>query len=60
MVEQVTGQSVNRFVVERLFEPLGMDAALSASWLKSPEDVANVYKDGRLARAATRYVNEEL
>ena len=59
MVEQVTGQSVNRFVVERLFEPLGMDAALSASWLKSPEDVANVYKDGRLARAATRYVNEE-
>lgn len=59
MVEQVSGQSVNRFVVERLFEPLGMDAALSASWLKSPEDIANVYKDGRLKRAASRYISEE-
>ena len=59
MVEQVSGQSVNRFVVERLFEPLGMDAALSASWLKSPEDIANVYKNGQLKRAASRYIKEE-
>lgn len=59
MVEQVSGLSLNRFVTDRLFAPLGMDASLSASWLKSPEDVASVYENGKLSRAGSRYVNEK-
>lgn len=59
MVEAVSGLSINRFVTQRLFEPLGMDASLSASWLKRPEDVASLYEDGKMSRSAQKFVNEE-
>lgn len=57
LVELVSGQSVNRFVSERLFQPLGIDAAISASWLQRPEDMASLYANGKLQRAASRYYN---
>lgn len=58
IVEIISGVSVNRFITQRLFEPLGMDASLAASWLSSPQDIANLYKNGSLYRPASKYVNE--
>lgn len=58
IVEAVSGQSINRFVTERLFDPLGIDASLAASWLDSPGDIAHLYKDGSLHRTAQKYINE--
>lgn len=58
IVEAVSGQSVNRFVTERLFEPLNMDASLAASWLQSPDHIASLYTGRKLHRAATKYIAE--
>ncbi len=58
VVEAVSGKSVNSFIQERLFGPLNMDAALSASLLSSPEDVASLYTNGKLYRPAGKYVSE--
>ena len=58
IVEAVSGQSLARFMQERVFEPLGMDASLAANWLQSPEDISNLHKDGKLFKAGARYVRE--
>ena len=59
LVEQVSQKSLNRVVTERVFAPLHIDASLAASWLKNHEDMAHLYKDGQLNRAANKYLNEE-
>ena len=52
VIESVTGQDVSSFVRSFLFEPLGIDAAYTASQLASPEDIAATYrKDGSLYQA---------
>lgn len=56
--EAVTGQSFNRTLTDGVFKPLGIDASLAASWLLSPDDIASVYENGTLKRAAAKYLNE--
>jgi CubicO group peptidase (beta-lactamase class C family) len=57
-VEAVTGKSFNRTLTDGVFKPLGIDASLAASWLLSPDDIASVYENGTLKRAAAKYLNE--
>lgn len=59
LMEAVTDQSINRYMTQAVFAPLGMEAAYSASLLKTPEDVVNQYVDGKLSRAAGGYINEK-
>lgn len=58
MVEAVTGQTINSFVVDRVFSPLSIDASMVASELLSPLDLASVYSNGQMTRSAQRYINE--
>lgn len=58
IVEAVSGQSVARFVQERLFDPLQIDASLVASWLKEPEHISNLHRNGKLYKAGSRYLRD--
>lgn len=52
VIESVTGRDVSSFLREYLFEPLGMDAAYTASQLAEPECITATYrKDGSLYAA---------
>lgn len=51
LMEAVTGLSINSYMRQAIFAPLGIDAAYSASLLSRPEDVSNQYKNGVLDRA---------
>jgi len=60
MMEEVTGQSVNTFMKEVLFDPLEIDAAYSPTLLLRPEDIVNQHEaDGVLARNYQRVLKEE-
>ncbi len=59
LIEAVTGQSLNGYMAQAVFAPLGIEAAYSASLLKTPEDVASLYADGKLFRAANGYIKEK-
>ena len=49
IIESVTGQDVSSFMREYLFEPLGIDAAYTATQLEEPEYLTATYhKDGSL------------
>lgn len=52
LMEAATGQSVNAYMTEQVFAPLGIDAAYSASLLRSPEDVPALYADQKMATSA--------
>lgn len=58
VMESVTGKSVNTYVAQAVFAPLGIDAAYSAGLVKNAENVATLYKDGKLYKAASRYIAE--
>ena len=58
LMELVTGKSVQAYMEEEVFEPLGFHAAYSASLVRTPEDVTNQYKDGELNRAAVGRIKE--
>lgn len=59
MMESVTGQSVNAYMRENVFAPLGIDAGYSATVLETPEDIASTYyEDGELYRSASAYLRE--
>ncbi len=60
IVEAVTGQTINDFVVQRVFAPLQIDASMEGSQLLHPDNLASVYRDGKLSRAAQRYTNSEI
>ncbi|NLC33375.1 MAG: beta-lactamase family protein [Clostridiales bacterium] len=51
LMEAVTGLSINRYMQQAIFTPLGIDAAYSASLLQRPDDVSNQYKNGVLDQA---------
>ena len=60
IIEAVTGQDVSTFVRAFLFEPLGIDAAYTASQLESPEDIVATYrKDGTLYQAPSYMLRKE-
>jgi len=49
IIESVTGEDVSSFMREYLFEPLGIDAAYTATQLEEPEYLTATYhKDGSL------------
>lgn len=60
IVEAVTGQTINDFVVQRVFAPLQIDASMEGSQLLHPDNLASVYRDGKLSRAAQRYTNSKI
>ena len=60
IVEAVTGQDVSTFMREFLFEPLGIDAAYTATQLEDPDDIAATYrKDGTLYQAPSYMLRQE-
>lgn len=52
MMEAVTGQSVQAYMDERVFDPMGIDAAFSPSLLADPEDVVNLYSGQKVKQSA--------
>lgn len=60
IVESVTGMDVSSYMRQFLFEPLGIDAAYSASQLAEPEYIAATYKkDGSLYAAPSYMLRQE-
>lgn len=60
IVESVTGMDVSSYMRKTLFEPLGIDAAYSASQLAEPEYIAATYKkDGSLYAAPSYLLRQE-
>lgn len=59
MMEAVSGQSVNAYMRDNVFTPLGIDASYSASLLQNHEDVSGQYTNGKLYRAAGNYIKEK-
>lgn len=60
IVESVTGMDVSSYMRKTLFEPLGIDAAYSATQLADPEDIAATYnKDGSLYAAPSYMLRQE-
>ena len=59
LIEAVTEQSLNSYMTQSVFAPLGIEAAYSASLLKTSEDVTNQYLDGALRRAAKGAIEED-
>ncbi len=58
IMEAVSGVSVNRYMTEHVFEPLDIDAAYAACFLKEPEYIASVYENGQLSKSASKYIAE--
>lgn len=58
IAESATGKSFNAVMQEKVFAPLGMEAAYSASLLSTPENVSSQYKDGQLHRAAAGQIKK--
>ena len=60
VIESVTGQDVSSFMRGFLFEPLGIDAAYSATQLLEPDYIAATYKkDGSLYAAPSYMLRQE-
>lgn len=60
IVEAVTGMDVSSYMRQTLFEPLGIDAAYSATQLANPQDIAATYrKDGTLYAAPSYMLRQE-
>jgi len=60
IVESVTGMDVSSYMRQSLFEPLGIDAAYSATQLEEPEYIAATYKkDGSLYAAPSYLLRQE-
>ncbi|NLD33462.1 MAG: serine hydrolase [Clostridiales bacterium] len=58
IAEAATGKSINAVMQDKVFAPLGMEAAYSASLLSTPENVSSQYKDGQLHRAAAGQIKK--
>jgi len=56
LMEAASGQSVNAYMTERVFGPMGIDAAYSASLLASPQDVSTQYVGKNVDMSAQRAV----
>jgi len=59
VMEAVTGISVNRYMTEHVFQPLGLDASYSPAQLADPNSVPNLYaSDGSRYRSAPYMLSE--
>ncbi len=60
IMEAVTGVSVNSYMRETVFAPLGIDASYTPGALDDPDDVAAIYNaDGSLYRGVNHLLEEE-
>lgn len=60
IIESVTGKDVSSFMREYLFEPLGIDAAYTATQLEEPEYITATYHaDGSLYAAPSYMLRQE-
>lgn len=60
IVESVTGMDVSSYMRQTLFEPLGIDAAYSATQLAEPDYISATYhKDGSLYAAPSYLLRQE-
>jgi len=60
IIESVTGMDVSSYMRKTIFEPLGIDAAYSASQISEPEYIAAVYnKDGSLYAAPSYMLRQQ-
>lgn len=58
MMEKASGQSVNRYMMENVFQPLGLDAAYHVSYLSRPESVVDQFNSQlALERPAAKVLN---
>ena len=58
IMEAVTGVSINQYMTEHVFKPLGIDAAYSARFLSRPEHIASQYQNGNMYKSASKYLSE--
>lgn len=56
IMESVSGMSVNQYMTQNVFAPLGIDAAFAASLLVEPGYAASVYGEGVLYKSAASYI----
>ena len=54
MIEALSGQSVNTYVTEHLFAPLGIDAAYTAGLLADQSDIAEMLKPDKTIHAGVK------
>ncbi|HPF87615.1 MAG TPA: serine hydrolase domain-containing protein [Candidatus Limiplasma sp.] len=59
IMEAVTGVSVNEYMTENVFQPLGLDAAYDPGQLSDPSCIPNIYAaDGSRYRSVAYMLNE--
>lgn len=56
LMEAVTGVSVNRYMTDNVFSPLGITAAYTASALPDPDNVSSQYNEGKISKSARVYI----
>ena len=59
IMEAVTGVSINQYMTEHLFKPLGIDAAYGAGFLTEPDHIASQYQNGDMYKSASKYLSEK-
>ncbi len=59
IMEAATGISINQYMTEHVFKPLGIDAAYSAGFLSEPEHISSQYQNGKMYKSASKYLAEE-
>ena len=59
IMESVSGVSINTYMTQNVFMPLGIDAAYAACLLKEPDCVASTYENGRLVKSASKYLTDD-
>lgn len=59
VMEAVTGQSINTAMNRLVFEPLGIEAAYSATLIQDKDNITNNYtEDGGISRSAKYYLSQ--
>ena len=60
MVELVTGQNFNQYMMENVFEPLGINASYAAHLLPDTSTISNTYyADGTVYRSAGKFLEDD-
>lgn len=59
-IQRASGQSVNAYMAEHVFAPLGVNAAYAAHLLPDPAPLSNTYaQDGQVYMSAAKYLEQD-